>query len=501
MSLAEELLADLEDDDEDITDFKEEIKDEDIKPTMLELEQIPRSHTIHDVAKLLSSDSLKKVMAKIDEFSQTTRKASDLIGPVEADPEYLLIVEANNMAAEIDSETNTIHKFARDVYTKRFPELESLVVQPLEYLMTAKELANQIENVKNNETLQQFLTQATIMVVSVTASTTQGKPLTKEELDIVESASDMAMELAEIKRKIFEYVESRMAFIAPNLSAIIGANIAAKLLGAAGGLTNLSKMPANNVSLLGQQKKVAQGFSTATQLPHTGFVYYSQLVQNVPPDLRRKVARIVGSKVTLAARVDSFHESTDGHIGMEYKEDIEKKIDKFVEPPPVKNIRALPAPVDGPKKKRGGRRVRQMKERYAVTELRKQANRMTFGELADDEYQSDMGATRGNIGKGGIGGGIRMAQVDERTKVRISQTLKKNLQKQQAVWGGMSSIGRKHGHAISGTASSVAFTPVQGLEIVNPSASERRADEANAKYFSATSGFLSLKKNGVSNGK
>jgi U4/U6 small nuclear ribonucleoprotein PRP31 len=80
----------------------------------------------------------------------------------------------------------------------------------------------------------------------------------------------MAMELAETKRKIFDYVESRMAFIAPNLSAIIGANIAAKLLGAAGGLTNLSKMPANNISLLGQQKKVAQGFSTATQLPHTG---------------------------------------------------------------------------------------------------------------------------------------------------------------------------------------------------------------------------------------
>ncbi len=49
--------------------------------------------------------------------------------------------------------------FSRDVYTKRFPELESLVVQPLEYLMTAKELGNQIENVKNNETLQQFLTQ------------------------------------------------------------------------------------------------------------------------------------------------------------------------------------------------------------------------------------------------------------------------------------------------------------------------------------------------------
>ena len=71
----------------------------------------------------------------------------------------------------------------------------------------------------------------------------------------------------------------------------------------------------------------------------------------------------MGSKCTLAARVDSFHESTDGHVGAEYKEDIEKKIDKLQEPPPNKNVRALPAPVDAPKKKRGGRRVRQMKER------------------------------------------------------------------------------------------------------------------------------------------
>ena len=60
---------------------------------------------------------------------------------------------------------------------------------------------------------------------------------------------------------------------------IAGASVAAKVLGAAGGLTNLSKMPANNISLLGQQKRVATGFSSTTQLPHTGFIYHSQLVQ------------------------------------------------------------------------------------------------------------------------------------------------------------------------------------------------------------------------------
>jgi len=494
-------MADLEGSDEEeeaeVKEEEEEMDSEDIKPSKLELEQVqPKKQTLAEIAVLHNSDRLLKIMKRIDKWQGRVRKKVEQLGPIENDPEYQLIVEANNLAAEIDQEQIEIHKFGKDVYTKRFPELETLVVMPLEYLNTAKELGNQLENVKNNENLLEYLTQATVMVVSVTASTTQGKDLTKEELDTVANACDIAMELHESKVKIFEYVESRMAFIAPNVSAILGAPIAAKLMGAAGGLTKLSKMPSNNICLLGQSKERRSGFSTATQLPHTGMIYYSALVQDAPADLRRKVARVVGAKVTLAARVDSFHQATDGNVGVEYREEILKKIDKFREPPSQKAVRTLPVPLDAPKKKRGGRRVRQMKERYAVTELRKQANRMTFGELEEDLYQNDLGYTRGNIGKGGIGGAVRAAQVDERTKVRISQTLKKNMQKQQAVWGGATSIkgsDAKTRRIVSGMASSVAFTPVQGLEIMNPAAAEAKVNAANQKYFSATSGFLSVK--------
>ena len=116
--------------------------------------------------------------------------------------------------------------------------------------------------------------------------------------------------------------------------------------------------------------------------------------------------------------------------------------------------------------------------------------RMNFGELEEDIYQNDLGYTRGNIGKGGIGAGIRMAQIDERTRIRASQTLKKNLQKEQATYGGATTVKKQ----ISGTASSVAFTPYQGLEIVNPQASaEKRAEEANAKYFSSSGAFMKVK--------
>ncbi|CAG7718126.1 unnamed protein product, partial [Allacma fusca] len=52
------------------------------------------------------------------------------------------------------------------------------------------------------------------MVVSVTASTTQGQMLSEEELNLIYEACDMAMELNEFKFKIYEYVESRMTFIA-----------------------------------------------------------------------------------------------------------------------------------------------------------------------------------------------------------------------------------------------------------------------------------------------
>jgi U4/U6 small nuclear ribonucleoprotein PRP31 len=147
----------------------------------------------------------------------------------------------------------------------------------------------------------------------------------------------------------------------------------------------------------------------------------------------------------------------------------------------------LPAPIDVPGKKRGGKRVRRMKERMAITEFRKQQNRMNFGDIEDDAYQEDLGFTTGTIGKSGMGR-IRAPQIDEKTKVRISKALQKNLQKQHT-YGGSTTVKKQ----LSGTASSVAYTPVQGLEIcvVDPQAAAAKVSEANAKYFSNTSGFQS----------
>ena len=55
--------------------------------------------------------------------------------------------------------------------------------------------------------------------------------------------------------------------------------------------------------------------------------------------------------------------------------DMKKKVEKWQEPAPAKQHKVLPVPDMEPKKRRGGRRFRKMKERYGLTDMRKAANR------------------------------------------------------------------------------------------------------------------------------
>ena len=67
--------------------------------------------------------------------------------------------------------------------------------------------------------------------------------------------------------------------------------------------------------------------------------------------------------------------------------------------------------------------------------------------------------------------------VDEKTKQSISKRLQRELQKSRDVSGIQTGINtRIRDASVAGTASSVAFTPVQGIEIVNPNAAEANAD-------------------------
>ncbi|KAL2756156.1 hypothetical protein ACRALDRAFT_1050538 [Sodiomyces alcalophilus JCM 7366] len=453
---------------------------------------------VRSVASLMQS--LEPVLEKIAKFQSQPAEAH-IIGNIEDHPEYHLLTQSNSLSTLIDSEVMLVHKFIRDHYSIRFPELETLITNPLEYAKVVAILGNgpfDSESIKAMQhstdnplksTLRSVLDGPSLMIVTVEATTSKGRAMTPDELARVLRACEMVISLDKAKKTLTEYVQSRMNIFAPNLTSLIGSLTAAQLLNAAGGLTALSKTPACNIAAWGSKKGArAGGLATNIGIRQQGFLYHSPLIQGIPNDLKRQAMRIVSAKLVLAARVDRTHSSPDGSTGEELKVACLERLEKLTEPPPNKGARALPVPDDKPSRKRGGRRARKAKEATAMTELRKAQNRMAFGK---EEKEVGYGTGDGTIGMGMIGqandGKIRNLQVDQRTRAKLSAKNKG--------WGGATSlsgaasslrgVGPAHtgnidlrgkglrtsgvGTSIgAGTASSLAFTPVQGLELVDP---------------------------------
>lgn len=416
----EDLLADLEDLGEEYSDNSEqnisdtsEINREVIDAHSLLVESVKGVNEVQSLVKVYSSNALSKVLKNIEGFLAGSRSTTGSFGPVENDPEYETILSANSLSFELDNEIIMVQKLIREYYSSKFRELADLVPNPLEYATAVKMIGNEMDI--NKIDLKSLLPAATIMVINVTATTTSGKPLSDVELKRVIDACDIAINLSKSRQKLLEYVETRMSFIAPNLTNILGSGIAAKLIGISGGLTNLSKIPADNIMVLGKSSKTNMGLSSVYMGKHCGVVYQCDLVSKCPLDIQRKAARLVSAKCALASRIDAVRESVDGSQGFVYRNEIQKKIDALLQPLNHKRVKALPVPKEEPTKRRGGKRARKAKERMAATTLQKEQNRMKFGEQEQELVFGD----EETIGLGLIGGStgrVRAAHADPRIK-------------------------------------------------------------------------------------
>ncbi|GAB1518886.1 small nuclear ribonucleoprotein [Rhizoctonia solani] len=436
---------------------------------------------VRKVAKLEGSKRMTDIIKEIAKFTENPSTPEQMALPAHENPEYALIVSANNLSVDVDNEILVVHKFIRDHYNPRFPELEQLVTDPNMFIRTVRAIGNPPDLVTAAQSISDVVPPAIRMTIAVTATTTRGEELSPASWQSVQDACALADRLEEARKTIFNYVRSRMSILAPNLSKIVGTTTAAKLLGVAGGLGGLAKMPACNVHLLGAQKKITAGFSTATQNRHTGFVFQSELVQQTPAEYRMKAQRTVGAKCVLAARMDMERTRRDGSYGEDLRAKIEKHLERLAEPPPQKVVKALPIPDDGPKKRRGGKRARKAKEAYAMTELRKLQNRMEFGKAEEEVGAFD--ETKGLGMMGNSFGKVRAGAADAKSKAKMS---KANKLRTQAITRAAQSANT------SGTATSLSFTPAQGLELVNPSLAAARVKAANERWFAANTGTFSF---------
>ncbi|CAK9182478.1 unnamed protein product [Ilex paraguariensis] len=382
---------------------------------------------LDSVSNLQKTLHYADIMQKVEDALENGAEISNQGIASDGDREYQLIVDCNALSVDIENEIGVIHNFIRDKYRLKFPELESQVQHPIDYSRVVKKIGNEVD-------------------------------LTLVDLE--------ALALVLAKKKVLVFLESRMGDIAPNLSVLVGSAVAAKLMGIAGGLPALANIPADNVEHLGAKRKNLAGFSSATSQFRVGYLEQTEIFQSTPPSLR--------------ICVDCIRGDPTGKKGRDYRDQIHKMIEKWQEPPPAKQPKALPVPDTQPKKRRGGHRLRKMKERYAITKMRKPANRMQFGVPEESSLGNGLGEGYGMLGQAGSG---KLHVTAEQSKL-AAKVMKKFKVKHYGSSG-----------ATSGLTSSLAFTPVQGIELSNPLAhAHQLGSGTQSTYFSETGTFSRIKR-------
>lgn len=127
-------------------------------------------------------------------------------------------------------------------------------------------------------------------------------------------------------KNIEKQIDEDMEKIAPNITLIIGPLIGARLLSYAGGLEKLAMLPASTIQILGAEKALFRFKKEGGKPPKHGVIFQNSLINKSPKEYRGRIARLISTKLAIAAKADAF---TKRDISKNLKDDLEKKIREF----------------------------------------------------------------------------------------------------------------------------------------------------------------------------
>lgn len=130
------------------------------------------------------------------------------------------------------------------------------------------------------------------------------------------------------RQDLEKYIRKVMEEMAPNVSKIIGYGIGARLIAYAGGIEKLAMLPAGTIQVLGAEKALFKHIKDGTPPPKHGIIFQHELINKAPKNKRGKIARLLATKIAIAAKADAF---TKKFIADKLKKDIEKRYREIME--------------------------------------------------------------------------------------------------------------------------------------------------------------------------
>jgi len=250
----------------------------------------------------------------------------------------LVVVQVIQTIDDLDKTLNLFMSRVREWYGLHFPELDRLVEKHETYARLVANLGRR-ENFTLENLQKEGLPKTKAQHLAKAARASMGAEFGEGDIDQIQTMCRNTLNLYDVRQKLEGYLDSVMDDVAPNIRALAGSLLGARLIALAGGLNNMAKMPASTIQVLGAEKALFRALKTGTRPPKHGIIFQHSLIHEAKRWQRGKVARALAGKLAIAARTDAF---SGKYAGDKLQVDLEKRISEIqerYEEPPLKRPR------------------------------------------------------------------------------------------------------------------------------------------------------------------
>ena len=244
-----------------------------------------------------------------------------------------MIIQAIEALDDIDKVVNLLVSRLREWYGLHFPELDEILPKHEQYVAFVAKVGSR-DNLTEDKLKELGFPENKSEKIFKAAEKSMGAPLGKFDEEIIKKLAGEINDLYRLRGEIEDYLETAMDEVAPNLKALVGAKLGARLLSLAGGLKELAMMPASTIQVLGAEKALFRHLRSGAKPPKHGVIFQYPAINRSPWWQRGKIARALAGKLAIAARVDYF---SGEYIGEELKQELEARIEeikrKYPNPP------------------------------------------------------------------------------------------------------------------------------------------------------------------------
>jgi len=257
-----------------------------------------------------------------------------------------MIIQAIALVDQLDKDINTFAMRAREWYSWHFPELIKIVTDNISFARVAHYIGKRssltgAENLDEKMAELEALTMDETMAKSVLDAARKSMGFDISDIDMLNITMflEKVVNLADYRKSLHEYLQNKMNAVAPNLAALIGDIVGARLISHAGSLTNLAKYPASTVQILGAEKALFRALKTKGNTPKYGLIFHSSFIGRAQQKNKGRISRYLANKCSIASRIDCFADESTDVFGKKLKDQVEERL-KFYETgdAPRKNI-------------------------------------------------------------------------------------------------------------------------------------------------------------------